>query len=142
VAAGPEREEVPHHLQVDLRRRLHFPGADAAVHGRDLGARRGTWLLARDGALLSCLRAGGGEEKMFINGNKKTQLFFFHYLDSKKKQVVFPIECWIKVFKPRKGMCIILRVLSVICAIISAVCVVASVKELGTEAKEFKLLSA
>jgi hypothetical protein len=39
-------------------------------------------------------------------------------------------------------MCIILRVLSVICAIISAVCVVASVKELGTEAKEFKLFSA
>ena len=34
-----------------------------------------------------------------------------------------------------------LRILSAICAIISAVCVVASVKELGTEAKEFKLFS-
>ena len=60
----------------------------------------------------------------------------------KKKKVVFPIECWIKVFKPSKGVRFILRFLSVICAIVSAVCVVSSVKELGTEAKEFQLFSA
>ena len=75
VAAGPEREEVPHHLQVDLRRRLHFPGADAAVHGRDLGARRGSWLLARDGALLSCLRGGGEKRKCLSTETKKLNFY-------------------------------------------------------------------
>ena len=52
MAPGPEREEVPHHLQDDLRHRLHLLGADAAVHGRYLGARWGSGLLARDGARL------------------------------------------------------------------------------------------
>lgn len=56
--------------------------------------------------------------------------------------VVFPIESYIKVFKPRAGMRHALRLLSVACAIVSAVCVVASVKELATEAKDFKLFSA
>ena len=80
-----------------------------------------------------------------IDGKEKTHLFPSFHLDiikKKKKQVVFPIECWIKVFKPRNGVRVMLRILSVICAIVSAVCVVASVKELGTEAKEFKLFSA
>ena len=86
---------------------------------------------------------GGGEKRKCLSTETKKLNFFSSTTSTlKKKQVVFPIECWIKVFKPRKGMCIILRVLSVICAIISAVCVVASVKELGTEAKEFKLFSA
>jgi hypothetical protein len=52
VASGPEREEVPVDLQDALRHHVHLFSADASLHGRDSGTRRGVGLLARDGALL------------------------------------------------------------------------------------------
>ena len=53
-----------------------------------------------------------------------------------------PVECYIKVFKPRNGVKHSLRVLSAVCAIVTVACVVSGVHELVVSASSFKLFQA
>ena len=53
-----------------------------------------------------------------------------------------PIECYIKVFRPRPGVTRSLRVLSFICAIVTVVCVVSGVQQLVVSAAGFELFQA
>ena len=53
-----------------------------------------------------------------------------------------PVECYIKVFTPRKGVARSLRVLSAICAVVTVACVVSGVQQLVVAAAGFKLFQA
>lgn len=53
-----------------------------------------------------------------------------------------PVECYIKVFKPSKGVAWWLRILSAVCAVITVACVVSGVQQLAVSASTFKLFQA
>ena len=52
------------------------------------------------------------------------------------------MECYIKVFTPRKGVARSLRVLSAVCAVVTVACVVSGVQQLVVAAAGFKLFQA
>lgn len=53
-----------------------------------------------------------------------------------------PVECYIKVFRPRKGVARALRFLSLVCAVVTVACVVSGVQQLAVSASTFKLFQA
>ncbi len=56
--------------------------------------------------------------------------------------VLFPIECWLVVFRPRRSVRHALRALSVVCAIISLLCIVASVQQIVAASGTFELFGS